>query len=100
MPKINQDLIDRLQKSLGIGQAAVYNRIRETGRQHQVPRRDLAALLLAWERGISIQKYATDEQIDLLGRITGGNNGTPHAAVPPAAARPPPSPTFPTRRKR
>ena len=87
MPKINQYLINRLQKTLGIGQAAVYARIKKTGRQHRVARRDLAGLLLAWEHGISIQKYANAEQIDRLERLTDASSGPSQAAAPAPALR-------------
>jgi hypothetical protein len=50
-------------KVLGIGRAAVYNRIKHTSIEHNVPQRNLAALMLAWKSGISIHKYATPEQI-------------------------------------
>jgi predicted nucleotide-binding protein len=69
--KINPDLIDRLQKILGLSKSGVYSRIQKTSIQHSVPRRDLAALMLAWKSGISIQKYATADQLDRLGRLTG-----------------------------
>ncbi len=85
MAKINQDLIERLKTKLGLGPAAVYNRIHATGRKHHVPRRDLAALLLAWEHGISIQKYADDEQMDRIAGVTGD---APTASAPtPSAPR-------------
>ena len=55
MAKIDQELIERLKKKLGVGQTAVYARIKKTAREHWLPRRDLAALRLGWENGITIQ---------------------------------------------
>jgi hypothetical protein len=40
-------------------------------------------LMLAWKSGISIQKYATSEQMERLGRLTGNHDA--------AATAPPPS---------
>ena len=88
MPKIDQELLKRLKKTLGVGQAAVYDRIKKTSRQHRMPRRDLAALMLAWENEISIQKFATPEQIEKLGGLTGGND-TPARVAVLASARAP-----------
>lgn len=70
MAKINPELVERLKKVLDVGTAAVYARIKKAGRQYRVARRDLAALLLAWEHGISIQKYADEEQLDRIDRVT------------------------------
>jgi predicted nucleotide-binding protein len=85
--KINPDLIERLQKKLGIGPRAVYNRINKTSRQHHAARRDLAALLLAWELGISIQKYADAEQLNRLDRVTGGDRPLTPTPVPTTTRR-------------
>ena len=83
MAKINQDLIERIQKKLQIGPSAVYLRIQNIGRRHHVARRDIAALLLAWELGISFQKYAGQEQLNRLDRITHAGDGpTPAARIP------------------
>lgn len=90
MAKINQDLIERLQDKLGVGPNAIYTRIKKTGHQHRVARRDLAALLLAWELGMSIQKYATAEQLDRLDRVTGGSSDDrPQALAPIPPTRAP-----------
>jgi predicted nucleotide-binding protein len=89
MATINQALIKRLQEHLGVRPNAVYTRIRKTGRERRVARRDLAALLLAWELGLNIHKYATAEQLDRLDRVTGGGNGPTQSPAPTSAARAP-----------
>ncbi len=69
MAKINPDLLDRLKSKLSLGPAAVYARIQKTSLKYGLPRRDLAALMLAWENNISIQKYANAEQMERLGKV-------------------------------
>ena len=65
MSGINKKLFEQLQKKLGIGQDAVYKRIDKKGRSSYLPRR-LAAIALAAENGINIQKYATAEDLGEL----------------------------------
>jgi len=89
MAAINQTLIKRLQEHLGVRPNAVYTRISKTGRERRVARRDLAALLLAWELGLNIHKYATAEQLDRLGGVTGGSNGRAQPPAPRWVARAP-----------
>lgn len=60
MAKINQALIDRLMKKLGVGKSRVYALIQESANKNRV-RRHIGALLVAGDNGISIQKYATAE---------------------------------------
>jgi predicted nucleotide-binding protein len=72
MAKINQRLLQRIKEKLGVSTlGAVYDRIHKTGREHGIVHRDLAALRLGWELGISPQKYATGEQLTRLDRMTG-----------------------------
>lgn len=87
MPTINQALIERLEKTLNIGQAAVYSRIKKASIKYRLPRRDLAALVLAWENEISIQKYADAEQIDRLGGLTSPAHEAVATALPPIPSR-------------
>jgi hypothetical protein len=61
-PRIDQRLLDRIQQKLGVGQAATYNRIEKQGRLEKLPR-DLAAISLASELGININKFATPAQL-------------------------------------
>lgn len=60
MAKINQALIDRLMKKLGLSRSRVYALIQESANKNRV-RRHIGALLVAGDNGISIQKYATAE---------------------------------------
>jgi predicted nucleotide-binding protein len=60
MAKINQDLIARLMKKLGVSKSRVYALVQESANRNRV-RRHIGALLLAGDNGISIQKYATAE---------------------------------------
>jgi predicted nucleotide-binding protein len=69
MPKINQDLIKRLTRKLGVSQSRVYALIQESANKNRV-RRHIGALLLAGDHGISIQKYASEEDHAELRGIT------------------------------
>lgn len=60
MAKINQELIDPLQSQLGVGQAAVYKRIAAVAGDTMLDRH-LAALVLAAESGININRYSSAE---------------------------------------
>lgn len=60
MAKINQPLIERLAKKLGVSKGRVYALIQQSANKNRV-RRHIGALLLAGDNGISIQKYATSE---------------------------------------
>ena len=67
MPKINQTLLERLANKQGVTKARIYALIQQISAQNRVPRH-LAALLLAGDNKISIQKYATAQDIaDLRG---------------------------------
>lgn len=77
MAKINQALLERLATKLGVTKARVYALIQEISAKNRVPRH-LGALLLAGDSNISIQKYATEQDLVDL-------RGIPHhapAAVP------------------
>jgi predicted nucleotide-binding protein len=58
MAKINQPLLDRLAKKLGVSKGRVYALIQDISNKNRV-RRHIGALLLAGDNEISIQKYAT-----------------------------------------
>lgn len=93
MARINQDLLDRLQSKLGLSRGHLYERIKATGRDNHITRRDVAALYLAWQEGISFQKYATAEQLSHLDAIRTGSRPSapaPHqaSATPTAVRRP------------
>jgi predicted nucleotide-binding protein len=83
---INQDLLNRLQTKLGISKGRVYEHIKAVSRDRHITRRDVAALYLAWQQGISIQKYATAEQLSRLDAImSGGAQGAPVSPQMPVA---------------
>jgi predicted nucleotide-binding protein len=82
LARINPDLLNKLQKKLGIGPAQVYklvaNKVGETG----LPR-NVAAVKLAAESGINIGRraYATDEERTMLRSL--GSGAKPAAAGSP-----------------
>jgi predicted nucleotide-binding protein len=87
MAKINQALIERLMKKLGVRQARVYALIQEISAKNRVPRH-LGALLLAGDSGVSLQKYATAQDLsDLRGIPNHVPVAAPASAAPPAPAR-------------
>jgi predicted nucleotide-binding protein len=59
---INQALLYRLSKKLGVSNKRVYQRIQQISAKNRVPRH-LGALLLAGENNISVQKYATSHDL-------------------------------------
>jgi predicted nucleotide-binding protein len=65
MPTIDPRLIALLKKRMGAAERTVYAAIQKTAVANRVPR-DLGALLLAGENGISYQRYATPEQMAAL----------------------------------
>jgi predicted nucleotide-binding protein len=83
MARINQALLDRLTKKLGISKSRLYALIQKKSNQHHV-KRHVGALLLAGENGISVQKYADDADLSEM-------RGVPHhtPAVTAAAAASP-----------
>lgn len=73
MPKINQQLIDRLQAKLGVGTRRVYAMIAEKANETLLDRH-LAALVVASENGLNIQRYSTpDERAQIRGTRPGGS---------------------------
>jgi predicted nucleotide-binding protein len=62
MPRINKQLLERLQSKLGLGQSRIYGLIDAKVRSAHLPR-NLAAIAVAAERGISISKFATAEDL-------------------------------------
>jgi hypothetical protein len=65
MAKIDPRLIALLKKRMGVAESTVYAAIQKTAAANRVTR-DLGALLLAGENGISYQRYATNEQMAAL----------------------------------
>lgn len=74
MTKINQALLDRLVERLGITKARVYARIQHIQNQTFLDRH-IAALKLAADEGIGIQKYATPEEMRQLRGAVHTENG-------------------------
>jgi predicted nucleotide-binding protein len=60
MAKINQTLLDRLAKKLGVSKGRIYALVQQISNKNRV-RRHIGALLLAGDNNISIQNYATAE---------------------------------------
>lgn len=61
MPRINAELLGRLARKLGVTPARVYARIAETASRTMLDHH-LAALVLASENGVNIQKYSTNAE--------------------------------------
>lgn len=80
MARIDPRLIELLRKRMGAAERTVYRAIQQTATANRVAR-DLGALLLAGEQGISYQRYATPEQMADL-------RGTPVHAAPAQAPNP------------
>jgi predicted nucleotide-binding protein len=91
MARIDQELLDRIRKKLGVGQARAYARIQAVANQHILDNSH-AALVLASQLGISIQKYSTPEdRAQIRGMMGGGLNtsrGSPSPAAVPEESRP------------
>ncbi|MGB8226360.1 MAG: TIR domain-containing protein, partial [Sedimentisphaerales bacterium] len=83
MAKINQALLERLATKLGVTKARVYTLIQQISAKNRVPRH-LGALLLAGDNSISVQKYASAQDLAELRVIPH------HVPVPVPAAVPPP----------
>ena len=80
MALISQDLLDKLQVRLGLSKPAIYTRIQKVVSETNLDR-DLAAVVLAGQAGLSMARYATSEQ---LARI----RGVPAALTAPAHSGP------------
>jgi len=90
MARINQQLLERLQTKLGVGQARIYAIIDRKVQTTHLPR-DLAALAVASDNRINISRYATTAQLAELrqARVAGGAAPSPpetvHSSTPSAA---------------
>jgi predicted nucleotide-binding protein len=83
MARINQALLDRLSSKLGVNKARVYALIQQVSAENRVGRR-LGALLLAGKNHISVDKYATEQDLADM-------RGVPHtlpAAAPTSVSNP------------
>jgi predicted nucleotide-binding protein len=87
MPLIDQDLIERISKKLGITTKAVYPRIQKIVAETMLER-NLAALVLALRLGININRYSTPQQRnEIRGVRANANELTPVTAADPALKR-------------
>src|SRR5690242_14701817 len=73
MARINSALLQRLQDKLGVGEKRVYARIKAIANARLLPN-ELAALVLAADSGIGINRYASPDQ---LSRIRSGRHSEP-----------------------
>jgi predicted nucleotide-binding protein len=72
LAKINQDLIDRVARDMGITPRAVYPHITRVANETMLDRHH-AALVLAGRRGININKYSTaEERAEIRGVVLAG----------------------------
>jgi len=65
MPRINKDLLDALKSKLGLRQRRIYELIAAKANEELLDRH-LAAILLARDHGINVQKYASSEDLALI----------------------------------
>lgn len=79
MAKIDQALLDALERKLGTSKRNIYRLIEEKIRASFLPRH-LAAIALAADRGINIAKFASHEELD---RIRSANTNSHGVVVPP-----------------
>jgi hypothetical protein len=81
--QINQKLLEKIKKRLGVSTSRVYVVINEAARRHSLPA-DIAALVVARDEGIAITRFATPEDWILIRGV--------HS---PEATSAPPSPSAP-----
>jgi predicted nucleotide-binding protein len=76
MPKINQQLLDRLTSELSVSSPRIYQIIADKASDTLLDRH-LAALVVASENGINIQKYSTpEERAQIRGSLRPGGGGS------------------------
>jgi predicted nucleotide-binding protein len=86
MAKINQALLGRLAAKLEVSSARVYALIQRISAKNRVPRH-LGALLLAGDNNISVQKYATPQDLaELRGIPNHVSVAVPNVADSPSRA--------------
>jgi predicted nucleotide-binding protein len=61
MPKINQQLLERLKTKLGVGTPRIYQIVADKASQSRLDRH-LAALIVASENSINVHKFSTPEE--------------------------------------
>src|SRR5579864_4039554 len=86
MAKINPNLLSAIIKSTGLSRPQVYARIKQVAHTGLLPRH-LAAIKFAAESGVTINKYATAQELAEL-RLAGSPAAPPNAIMTTAAAKP------------
>ncbi|MCP3397810.1 MULTISPECIES: nucleotide-binding protein [unclassified Bradyrhizobium] len=88
MPKINQELLERLADKMGITIKAVYNHVQKVMRETRLER-NLAALELAHRVGVNISRYSTaEERAELRGGVSSNSRRHRDDAPVEAVERP------------
>src|SRR4030095_7429070 len=85
MAVINQDLLKAIIKATGLSQAQVYARIKQVADSEYLPRH-LAAIKVAAESGVTINRYASADDLTQL-RQAGSPVAPPNGDIAPAAMR-------------
>ena len=80
MPQINPKLLDAIIAKTGLSKAQVYVRIKQTANRDTLPRH-LAAIKVGADVGVTINKYANNEELAQL-RQAGSPVAPPTGAVP------------------
>jgi predicted nucleotide-binding protein len=89
VPSVKPELFDRLQAKTGLSQGRIYGLIAKKANATLLPRH-LAAIALASDLGINVNKYANGEELATIRAATRGEAAPPAAApvaAPPASAR-------------
>lgn len=81
MARINPKLIEALQRRLSVSQQQVYKIIGHKARERYLPRH-LAAVAVAADNGITIAKYATQEELTQIRSASNGSSGGQHPQIP------------------
>ncbi len=84
MPRIDQQLLQRLKNKTGLSQSRVYALIDEKVRTAHLPRH-LAAVAVAAERGVNISRFASED--DLAAMRNAAVAQAPSAVIVPAPTR-------------
>jgi len=84
--RIHVELLERLEKRLGVSRNMLYKLIQRKVRDTHLPR-PLAAIALASERGVNIARYATDEQLAEIRQVARTTAPAPVTVPEPAASR-------------
>ena len=87
MPKINQQLLGAIMDKTDLSRAQAYARIKQKASSELLPRH-LAAIRVAADAGVTINKYASDEELAQL-----RNAGSPKPAPPRGGSSPAFAPT-------